>query len=126
MKNFMLIAALVCSVASTYAFNTEVPAKIDDDLIINVDQLDNKQFILHIANLQQQITNIKIQDLEGNIYYREKVKDHNGFAKKIDLKELPEGRYVLSITQNDRRFSQVVLVDSDNLLFSRIKESDRF
>ena len=122
MKSLMLIAAVVCSMACIpVSAATTAPAD-DGDLIINVDQLNNKQFILHLANLEQQSTSIMIKDLSGTTYYRETVKDHNGFAKKINLRKLPEGRYVLSITQNDRQFTQVVLVDTEKLLFSKITE----
>ena len=121
MKKLMLFAAMVCAIASAPAF-AHTPAIDDGEVIINVNQLEGKQFILHLANLEQQTTNIKLEDLQGTVYYTEMVRKHNGYAKKLNLRKLPEGRYILSVLQDNKKFVQVVVIQDDKLMFSKISE----
>ncbi len=122
MKKWMLFLVVATFMVSANAFANLPVAEEDKGMIINVDQVADKQFVLHLANLEKQVTLIQIEDLKGRVYFNERVRNHNGYARKINLKKIPEGRYILSIKQDQKNFAQVMVVQDNKVVFSKMKE----
>lgn len=98
------------------------PADNIDEVIVRTTVVDNYSFRLVLANLQEENTEIVLENLDGTrTLYREFVRDHNGYGKIIDLKKLAFGKYVLRIIQGDQDRHQVIVVNENGLLMSQVK-----
>ena len=117
MKKLILTAVAVFAVASTSMFAT--PTNDYDDIIVNVKKVDNKSIRLLMANLEQETTKITIDNQRGTNYYTNYVRNHNGFKQKINLENLPNGRYYLNVSRNGEKISYLLKVTNDGLLYSK-------
>ena len=120
MKKVFVVFALLGFFCTTTAIADVTPT--DDDVRITVKPLEGKAFSLHVANLQQQSAKIEISDLDGNVYFEAYVNKHNGYARKIDLNQLENGKYVLRVKQNGINYSRVMVVKDQSILFSQVNQ----
>ncbi|GJM35598.1 MAG: hypothetical protein DHS20C18_45990 [Saprospiraceae bacterium] len=104
---------------SANAVNTTNLPDNEDRLLLYINSVEGKSFVLQLANLQKETTNVLIEDLshKETLYYR-RLKNHNGFSTKMNLKDLTEGRYKISIKQGDLEIIKVFRVENDELIFS--------
>ena len=118
MKKLLLALAVItsCAISPSFANITY------DDILIYVDNSEGKAFNLQLANLQKVSTKVAIKDMDGSIYFEDYITDHNGYAKKINLKKLKDGKYLLNVMQGKQKLVQVIVVKGDKLWFSKVKE----
>lgn len=120
MKNFLSVLALASAVFyCTPALANIPPTK----MLLKVETVDQSHLFLHLANLQQETTTLTLQDFDGTTYYRQTITEHNGYAVNINLEALPEGRYLLRVSQKGSQVDQVVLKGEDVLFVSQSKAS---
>lgn len=122
MKPFFVAFAMLCLLTTTTASFSANYADADPEVLIQVKPLEGKTFKLLLSNLQQQTTKIKIEDLDGEVYFEAFVSKHNGYARKINLEELERGRYVLTVKQDGTNYSQVMVVKDDTIHFSKVTQ----
>lgn len=114
-KSLLLVALMVASF--TLSANND-PEKLQ----VKSKVVENQSIVVQLFNLQQELTTMSIISMDGKTTYCKKfVKDHNGYSWKIDLEEMPEGRYVLEVQQGDTVKKQVMLIRSDNVQLSSVK-----
>jgi hypothetical protein len=92
-----------------------------DKLLMKTHTVENTHLVLQLANLQQQKTVVSISDFAGTTYSRQTITDHNGYSVSMDLEQLPEGRYVLLVSQNGQQMKQIIYKNENMLLVSKIK-----
>lgn len=68
---------------------------------LSVAQNTEKSLIFELEEPSGQ-TNVSIQDLEGVIIYSEEVTDAATYLKKFDLRNLPDGSYVLRVEDTSK------------------------
>ena len=52
---------------------------------------------------------VAVTDVNGKVVYNENNENPDGFYKKeIDLKGMPQGNYIISVTQGERVFTQQI------------------
>lgn len=115
-KGLAFASLLLCF---TQAQATNFPAS-DGNILLKVSQIDENILLLQVANLQQEATKVSLRDLAGNVYYTYRIKDHNGYAMKVNIESIPEGRYILSIHQKDESKSQIIYKTEDQILLSQV------
>ncbi len=107
----ILLAALVAPSFS----NT--PA--DAELIARTSVLDGKFVKVQLINLEKLTTTLTVQSLTGEqTFYQKNIRKHNGFVTKLNLEDLPKGRYVLKVEQADESLTQVILIDDNGVRIS--------
>ncbi len=112
---FLALAFLMVGTLATAAPNlNDAP----EEPKITSETVDYKAIKLQLVNLQKETTVVKLEDMSGTEYYKRIVKDHNGFARRLDLNELDNGRYMLKIERNGQEWVQVVLVEDDGIRLS--------
>jgi hypothetical protein len=122
MKNLFKWSTLVValSLLSTYSYANTLPAT-PAKMLVKVHQLETGVLHLQLANLQKVNTTITLHDLDGTSYFRQQVNDHNGYSIKLNLSEVPAGRYVMRIHQADgKEVSQIIYKSEDQLLLSQL------
>lgn len=117
MKRFSLFLA-ICLAVTTFSFATTTNPTIEDDPIVRVKVVDAKIFQINLANLQKETTNVKLTNLRGTTYFKETIRNHNGYGKKINIDQIPNGRYVLTITHNKSSVTKVIYIDDDAIRVS--------
>lgn len=119
MKYLSLVLALCLSISIT----THAATNPTKNLRATVTTTATKTLEVTLVNLQQQRTNIMIQSIDGTVvYFKDIVKKHNGYRKKLNLTDLKAGRYLLIVENSDEKLQQVILVKEDNtLLLSSLK-----
>lgn len=114
-KSFFLFALMTVSFTLSASNNP-------DELHVKSKVVDNNAIVVQLINLQQAATSVTIESLDGEtIYFKELVRHHNGYIRKINLDNLSEGRYVLQVNQGDVSKKQVVLVRDGKVQLSSVK-----
>lgn len=114
------LTALCLSVLATFSFASE--NEVNEHLIMRVETNDAKALHITLANLRQITTQLKLEDLNGKVYYSDYINDHNGYGKNLSLRKLPKGRYILTVAQKGTEWKSVVVVDSDGVQVSQVVE----
>ncbi len=76
---------------------------------------------VQLVNMQQQAAQITLQELDGSVLYEHTIRKHNGFNLDLNVAKLPEGRYILTVKQDDTVRTQVIAIDNGEIMFSQIK-----
>ncbi|MGH1435622.1 MAG: hypothetical protein ACRBG0_14335 [Lewinella sp.] len=120
MKNFLSVLAIASAVlCCTQVQANTTPAK----LLLKVEAVDQSHLLLHLANLQQETTVLRILDFDGAVYLRKTITEHNGYALDINLEDLPDGRYFLRVNQKGSQVDQIIFKGDGLLLVSQPKSS---
>ncbi len=87
---------------------------------VTITAVAEKSVQVIISNLQQQTTRITIESLDGSVvYFKDIVKKHNGYHKRLNLRKLKDGKYLLVVQQGNKKHQQViVLKDTVGMLLS--------
>lgn len=126
MKRFQWLATLCLALMAMPLFaNDSSPIKPTTDILVNTKIVDGKTVKLKVSNLQMEKTAILITDLQGNnTFYRDFIKDHNGYGRRLNLDQLPVGKYMLTVKQKDENVKQIIVVKENYLLLSGSNHSN--
>lgn len=121
MKRVITALTLCLFVTTLPAFSSApIPAIETEAIKITTEALEGTSFRLLIINLQQETTAIKIESLDEAVtYFQEYVKDHNGYAKRIDLQKVPEGKYLLKVIHANKEMVKVIRKEGGQLYISK-------
>lgn len=123
MKTLIQGLLLLCLVAtSSFAF-ANTPPKEGTPVLIYLDAEGGDLLKLRLANLQRKTTYVRLADMDGYNYFEETVQDHNGFSTLLNLRKVPNGRYIIQAKQDDAMVSVVVRIQEDLILISQDKRS---
>lgn len=118
-KMVLSLALLTFMAAPVFADNSQM----QDSLLVSVTPVAVKTIELKLGNLHQQTTQIMIQNLDGSVtYFTDYAKKKNTYRKKINLKELVDGKYLLVINHGNEKKQQVIVMkEGRGMLLSDIK-----
>ncbi len=116
-----ILATMIFAITSYFSgFSNTTPFP---PIIAKTKLIKEKTIELRLANLEKKYTYVSITDLRGkSVYYSEGVKNHNGFLKAINIKNLIDGRYMLKIKRKDEILKQIVQVKGEHVYFSNFKQ----
>lgn len=122
MKNVFKWSTLVVAFSLLCTYSYASPLNNDPvKMSVKVHQPEANTLMLRLANLQKVKTNITLHDLEGNDYFSRRVTDHNGYLIKLNLADVPEGRYIMRIRQaNGQEIAQVIYKSDGDLMLSQL------
>lgn len=84
-------------------------------------RVDERALVVQLANLQKEKTVLTLESLDSRETFHEQViNDHNGYSARLNLNELPKGRYILRVKQGDSSLRQVLVVDQNSILCSKV------
>lgn len=119
MKHVKLILAGLClSLMATFGFANPNPDS--EHLIMRVKSHEAKSINITLANLQLETTNLTLSSLDGTVYFSDIIRKHNGYGKSLSLHKVPQGRYVLKVTQKGTELTSVVVVGEEKVKVSRV------
>ena len=116
MRNLLSLAFCICGLGLSAA---TLPAGEDGPTVRST--TDGHQLTLRLYNLEQKTAEVEITPLTNgtDVLYAEQVKAHNGFAQQINLSELPNGRYLLTVKHEEQTYRQVVRVTPAGVIVSQ-------
>lgn len=126
MKKMMMLAIMMLAVATlaVQAF----PGTNDDELGLQVSSEvrkdQTKTVELRLSNLELKNTRVLIEDFNGGTYFSDTFKNRNGYARALNLNQLPNGRYRLVIRQKGVEMIQIVSVKDNTVLVSQFVSKD--
>ena len=121
MRTISLVASLLLIFTLSISANNSTPYPGKFKVRTAVE--DQNTLLLSMVNMQQEKTVVTLRNLTSKeTLYQEVIKDHNGYRMALNLNELPEGRYALSIKNGDTQKHQVVTVNSDIVLLSQFSD----
>jgi hypothetical protein len=95
----------------------------DGKIILETTVTDFKVIKLHLANLQKAKTQVTVESLSGEKLLEEVIEKHNGYQANLNLKDLPNGRYILKVTTADgENLRQVLVVNAKGVVCSDVTE----
>lgn len=77
----------------------------------------DKSFALYYDDWNETDLTVKIKDLTGYVLMTDKIKDHKITGKKYNLRNLPQGEYVLEIYNDQKMMSQRLSLTKETLEF---------
>ena len=114
--NTLLFALVLSSAAPGFSAATVVEPIITRSLV------DEHRLEITLANLEQQLTVVRLTDLDQSTeYFSNRIKNHNGYGVCLSLTDIPEGRYVLSVEKGDTVRKQVILKTEKGVMCSEWK-----
>ncbi|MCC6727300.1 MAG: hypothetical protein IT258_22535 [Saprospiraceae bacterium] len=104
-KQIKLIVAMLLLGATT-TFANQMPNR----LLVSIEKsAENATSLeLRLANLEKKGTLVLLQDVGGNNWFSQYVSRKAGFAKRLNLKGMPDGTYTLTISQKDATVIQAL------------------
>ncbi|MBR9920712.1 MAG: T9SS type A sorting domain-containing protein [Bacteroidetes bacterium] len=92
-----------------FSFNLVFAANEGGEMIVHLEQTESGYLDLHLANLQEQRTEIAIADMNGTTWYREWLNKEEGFATRLKLTEIPNGTYVFYVRNKSDHYAKGLL-----------------
>ncbi len=117
--NLLLITGLLMSI-SLPAFATAPVSVPESHIIMKTEAIDANTIKVLLANLEWERTKLTIESLSGKTYYVDNIVKHRGYLLKLDVEDLPNGRYLLKVSQDDEMISQVIVVRDKAILLSKV------
>lgn len=117
MKNLLsLLLVLTC-------LNYSQANTIDETSLIAKTQIVKADVInVTVANLNGVYTRIDLTNLNGKVgYYSEWTKEHNGLSRNLNIADLADGRYLLTVKSGSQEIKQVIKIKEGLILFSHFK-----
>jgi hypothetical protein len=107
-KQISLFVAILLFSATTVSANQMPIGKAK--LIVTIEKsIENATSLdLRLANLEKKGTLILLQDMNGNNWFSQYVSRKAGFAKRLNLKGMPDGNYTLSVNHKDATVIQML------------------
>lgn len=123
----MKYLSLVLAVCLSVSLATPVSATtsdVDPEFTLYVKAVKERTVEVALLNLQKEKTDITIQSLDGKrTFYSNTIKQHNGFRKRLNFRNLDYGKYLLVVEQNGEKRTQVIVLDDKNgMLLSDISK----
>jgi Secretion system C-terminal sorting domain len=110
---FFLILALL----STSFRLTAHPDNDAGEMLVKIKKSSALSFTLQLANLQNQLTEVKLVDVNGKDWYIETLQRERGYIKTLNLSKVPEGIYILTIENNGQKYMQAINKDENDFAF---------
>lgn len=121
MKRFHWLATLCLALMTAPMWANDVLPITTSDILVTAKITTGKTINLKVANLQMEKTSIRLTDMKGNnTFYRDFVKDHNGYGRRLNLSDLPSGKYMLTVKQKDEKVRQIIVVRDNYVLLSNV------
>lgn len=112
----LMVAALTYSAVAN-ADPDPIPV-VKGSLVVKIEKGDQaKTIFVRLANLQDQRTEITIQNVGGEIVYKEWVWNETGYAKKLKLDGMKEGDYLLFVRNRNGWATQAFTLGEKDLAF---------
>lgn len=100
MKQLCLAIALL--IASSFYATISATTNYDVEPIVKIRSSEQESSIdIFLANLLYETTYLEIVDVRGNSVYKETIIDQRAYAKKLNLGEVLDGKYIVFV-ENDR------------------------
>ena len=117
MKRFFVMFTMLTVFGASTIFANDF---LDLEPRIYVKHVEGKSFKLQLANLMQKTTKVTISDLKDGLYFEAYVSKHNGYARKIILDGVNDGRYLLNVSQDGVTYSKVMVIKDGEIQFSKV------
>lgn len=103
----LFVAMLLFSAATVFA--NQMP-NVGNRLIVSIEKSADAatSLDLRLANLEKQGTFVELRDLQGNTWFSQFVWRKHGYAKKLNLKGMPDGNYLLSVQHKEATIVQML------------------
>ncbi len=114
---FASLMLLLFTCFSSFGSSATVPP-----IIAKTKLVKEKTIQIQLANLEKKFTKVSITDMKGKlIYFSEGVKDHNGFSKAINIKNLMDGNYLIEVKGKGKALKQIFQIKGEQVYFSSFK-----
>ena len=114
-SNFVMLLVAMVAYLPLHA-NNPSPAK----LLARTHLIQAKTIKVTLANLQKNVTKMEITNKKGDtVYFKEFIRNHNGYSKTLNLKKLENGTYLIAIKNQGKVLKQVIRIRGDHVFFSK-------
>jgi hypothetical protein len=119
-KYFILLFTWAIACAFTFATDLQNATDLQkgEDIIVKFQKGDiEKTVVIRLANLEKLTTEVGILSTEGAFWYSEFIRKEHGYATKFNLKDMPDGEYVLFATNASGIWAQAFNMDNYDIVF---------
>ncbi len=121
MKTFLRSGLLALFLLCAYAPISAHAQVGDQDPMRVTSEADGMSLNILLVNLQKETTTINLSTIDGEeVFFTEEIANHNGYNMELQLQELPEGTYLLTVIKGNKIRHQVVVIEFGDVLLSSI------
>lgn len=119
-KQISFIVAMLLVAATVFANQLPVaPPR----LLVNIEKASEPAALeVRLANIEQKSTLLLLQDGSGKIWFSQHIWRKHGYARKLNLKGMPDGTYTLSINHDDATVIQVLRLSGGVLEVPKLQQ----
>ena len=89
-------------------------------LIAKTKVVEGKTIQLNLANLQKVYTRVEVTNFDqSTLYFEDNIRKHNGYINRINLEQLRDGIYHLTVRNNKKTYKQVVKIRDGKIYLSQ-------
>jgi thymidine kinase len=120
MKGFKIFGLFLLLAAFTLPAMASTGVEPTEGKIIFKTKSEGLSLEYRLSNLQQMETSVAIFSLDGDTrYYRGLITDHNGYANRLDLSKLADGKYKIMVTNAEETHVKVLKIEDETILLSK-------
>ncbi len=109
---------VLITMALTIATLIVATAATENPEIIRISKGEAAKTIdIRLANLQQQLTSVVLQDMDGKCWYSESIWNEDGYSKRLDLNGMPNGYYLCYVKSRNVSHTQSFRLSESDLVF---------
>lgn len=124
MKNVKLIFTSL--LMSALIFSTSMASANTFGVVTHIQVVDqangDKSISVQIPYSNTPKVKVKLEDADGLTLYSKNVKGENGFAKLLNVNDLPNGVYYIVVEDNNKITKQAFRIDSEQIVLNDYKE----
>lgn len=110
---------VLITLALTIAILTVASAVAENPAIVRINKGEAAKTIdIQLANLRQHFTSVVLQDMEGKYWYSESIWNEDGYSKRLNLNDIPNGHYLCLVKNRGDLFTQSFRLDETDIVFS--------
>ncbi|MCB0570422.1 MAG: hypothetical protein KDC66_11685 [Phaeodactylibacter sp.] len=117
MKTFKVLAALLLA---AIVLPLWAQTAYHGDFNFRSETEDAKSVVVQLTNLDQQPAIIAVKSVHGFTYHKERIRGRNGYRARLNLEQMPVGKYLITVKQGDTEKVQVVRVTDKGILLSDV------
>lgn len=94
---FLILASISIAISSSFANNITTANVAEKTMSVVATTSNNKAINLQLKNIMAERFTVRIKNINGEVFYFEKVKDTHQYMKRFTLTALPDGNYYFEI-----------------------------
>lgn len=89
-----------------------------ENMVVKIEKENTPgKLLVRLINLEKQNTQIAVQSVDGTTWFSKNIRRKAGFAVKLDLRNIPDGDYVVYVENANKMWTGVFSITTGDIVF---------